>query len=387
MADAPSAPRIAAAGDVGSRSGSAPPGRSGRACRSDAPLRDAHARRRRVVRPSRRGSQRRVDGGPRAGGGRGRRSTRRPAPLPTMGAADLRPARRRRWARRSGPRSPAARGALPRCGRPSRRAAHGAPRQRRPRTCAAAEAELAAAGGARRRARTSAAAAAERHSALQATVGAAVAELQARLTRRDRRAAQRTAARRMPLSRSGRRPTRTRAPQRADRGAHSGARAARPKVVGKQRLTCGASRRSGSLAVAAPDLVVPTDDEWGVTPALRLARQIEQELADVDDEQAVLDRAQRRVTDESRRLADALRRHGNSAPAQLQEEGIDVEVVFRGRRTTVPASSHALVEEVADRQSAARRARARDPGEPSGQRGREHAAGAHRRRRSAGRWR
>jgi hypothetical protein len=56
------------------------------------------------------------------------------------------------------------------------------------------------------------------------------------------------------------------------------------------------------------------------------------------------------VTDELGVLSDALRRHGNNASATLQEEGIVVEVVFRGRSTTVPKLASSLAEEVADRQ-------------------------------------
>ena len=104
----------------------------------------------------------------------------------------------------------------------------------------------------------------------------------------------------------------------------------------------------GLVAVALPELGLP--GEWTVTGALRLARQIEQELTDVDAEDAAWSRSQRRVTDELGALADALRRHGNNASAQLQEEGITVEVVFRGRSTSVPALTTALAQEVEDRE-------------------------------------
>lgn len=107
----------------------------------------------------------------------------------------------------------------------------------------------------------------------------------------------------------------------------------------------------GLVAVALPEVPVPADEDWSVTAALRLAREIEQALVDagVDDDQAAFERVQRRASDDVGVLADALRRHGNTASAQYHEEGITVEVVFRGRATTVPAVVDALTEEVDDR--------------------------------------
>ena len=61
-------------------------------------------------------------------------------------------------------------------------------------------------------------------------------------------------------------------------------------------------------------------------------------------------RLQRQVTDELGALADALRRHGNNASASLHEEGIVVEVTFRGHTTSLPELARALAEEVDDRQ-------------------------------------
>ena len=55
------------------------------------------------------------------------------------------------------------------------------------------------------------------------------------------------------------------------------------------------------------------------------------------------------MTDELKTLTDALTRHGNAAAARLLEDGIVVEVVFRGRPTTVPGLARALEAEVADR--------------------------------------
>ncbi len=107
---------------------------------------------------------------------------------------------------------------------------------------------------------------------------------------------------------------------------------------------------TGLIAVALGEVELPEgEEEWGVTAALRLARQIEQALVDAAEDEPAWQRAQRRVTDELGTLGDALRRHGNNASATMREEGITVEVVFRGRATTVPELVSALTEEVADR--------------------------------------
>jgi uncharacterized protein YPO0396 len=87
-----------------------------------------------------------------------------------------------------------------------------------------------------------------------------------------------------------------------------------------------------------------------VTQALRLAREIEQGLAADADEDSRWQRLQRQVTDELGALADALRRHGNNAAASFREEGIVVEVTFRGRTTSLLDLSDALAEEVEARQ-------------------------------------
>jgi hypothetical protein len=96
--------------------------------------------------------------------------------------------------------------------------------------------------------------------------------------------------------------------------------------------------------------VPDTAEEGGVTVALRLARQIEQELSEIDESEQLWNRTQQRVTDELGTLSDALRRHGNNASASLREEGVVIEVTFRGHVTTLPALAEALGTEVQDRQ-------------------------------------
>jgi uncharacterized protein (TIGR02680 family) len=188
---------------------------------------------------------------------------------------------------------------------------------------------------------------AERHRTLTESVGAAVAELQERLSdvarklRGNERAHDEAERRRSEALR--------------DEGKQAGRleqlATELAQATERRREDVEALRRFadiGLVAAALPELELP--GEWTVTAALRLARQIEQELTDVDAGDAAWSRAQRRVTDELGALADALRRHGNNASAQLQEEGITVEVVFRGHSTTVPALTTALAQEVEDRE-------------------------------------
>ena len=105
---------------------------------------------------------------------------------------------------------------------------------------------------------------------------------------------------------------------------------------------------TGLIAVALPELEVP--EEWNVTQGLRLAREIEQELAADADEDSRWARLHRQVSDELGQLADALRRHGNGAAMFPREEGIVVEVTFQGRTTTLPDLAHGLAAEVEARQ-------------------------------------
>jgi uncharacterized protein (TIGR02680 family) len=189
----------------------------------------------------------------------------------------------------------------------------------------------------------------EAHRTLRETVGAAVDELQRRLTlvAHDLGAcAERqkvvTAEREEALTNRG----------RAD-GLRQGAARELEAATEQRGAATDVLRRfagTGLLAVALPDLAVPPPDTaWAPDPTLRLARQVEQELAEVDTERPVWERVQRRVTDELKNLTDSLARHGNTASAQVSDEGIVVEVVFRGRPATVPDLAAALGAEVTDR--------------------------------------
>ena len=220
------------------------------------------------------------------------------------------------------------------------------------------------------------AAAAERRDTLQATAGAAIAELERRLDEVAGALAANEAAQRGTEERLGE-------AQRADGAAEAltGELRGQLETATDSRLSATEGLRrfatTGLIAVALPELeTIDSDGEWNVTGALRLAREIEQALSDDPDEDARWQRLQRQVTDELGALADALRRHGNNAAASFREDGIVVEVTFRAHATSLPTLATALTAGGRGATAAARRPRARDPGEPSCRRGREHAAGA-----------
>jgi uncharacterized protein (TIGR02680 family) len=194
------------------------------------------------------------------------------------------------------------------------------------------------------------AAAVERRDTLQATAGDAIAELERKRGEVTRGLAINATAQRETEDRLGN-------AQRAEGAvdARRGELIQQLVAATDARLTAVDGLRrfatTGLIAVALSDLVVPDpDEEWNVTQALRLAREIEQALSADADEESRWQRLQRLVSDELGALADALRRHGNNAASYPREEGIVVEVTFRGRTTSLPELSAALAEEVEARQ-------------------------------------
>jgi uncharacterized protein (TIGR02680 family) len=199
-------------------------------------------------------------------------------------------------------------------------------------------------------ARLDAESARERHRTLRETVGAAVAELDARLTEvaggllaneKDSVAAadRQNAARDARGRAAGRRETLA---EKLD--AATAERAAAADSLRRFAMT-------GLIAIALPDLAVPTPGEpWSPDPAMRLARRINEELADVADDDSAWDRTQKRVNDELKTLTDTLSRQGSRASGDLLEDGLVVEVEFRGRPATVPELAAALGAEVTDRE-------------------------------------
>jgi uncharacterized protein (TIGR02680 family) len=202
------------------------------------------------------------------------------------------------------------------------------------------------------RAASDAEASAERYRTLHATAGAAVAELQRQLgevadSLRNNETNTEHAVRRADKASN-------------DRGRAEGHRetlADQLEAATEDRAAAAESFRrfasTGLLVVALPELDVPDPGTlWAPDPTVRLARRVDGELPDVaapDDDQA-WDRAQHRLNNELKTLQDTMSRRGNKASADLRDEGVVVEVQFRGRPATVPELAEALAAEVADRE-------------------------------------
>lgn len=192
--------------------------------------------------------------------------------------------------------------------------------------------------------------AAEEHATLEETLGDTVKELEAKLTHLAGEIATNDSARTAT--------SKAHVQAVNDRGKAEGSRDAAVGVLEdatRERAEAAEAMRrfaaTGLLAVALPDLAVPDiAGSWAPDPTVRLARQVDQELGATATDDPAWDRVQRRVTDELKTLTDTLARQGNTASAQLLEDGIVVEVVFRGRPATVPQLAEALGTEVADRQ-------------------------------------
>ncbi|MEV6052033.1 TIGR02680 family protein [Streptomyces sp. NPDC052107] len=194
-----------------------------------------------------------------------------------------------------------------------------------------------------------AAAADERHATLRSTVGAAVAELQRLLAE--------TADALTACDREQRRAREDHTA--ADRRAHLAlghierlevdvreATASRAEAIAAlQRFTA-----TGLLAVALPETAVPPLDTgpWAATPAIALARAIESDLSGTDDSDGAWERVQKRLSEEYKKLQDALSRGGHSASARMTEDGMVVEIVYQGRTRAVPDLAQALAAEVAE---------------------------------------
>ncbi|MGW3036402.1 TIGR02680 family protein [Streptomyces sp. NPDC001178] len=197
-----------------------------------------------------------------------------------------------------------------------------------------------------------AAAADERHTTLRSTVGTAVAELERRL-----------AATAEALATAERDQRRLRE-EYTDAGRRVGHAEGRIEQLEKDVTEAAASRAeaiaalqrfaaTGLLTVALPDTAVPPLDDgpWAATPAVALARAIEAQLSGpsgIDDSEGAWERVQKRLSEEYKKLQDALSRGGHTATARMVEDGMVVDIVYQGRRRTVPELAAALGLEVSE---------------------------------------
>ncbi|MFJ2738713.1 TIGR02680 family protein [Streptomyces sp. NPDC087440] len=124
--------------------------------------------------------------------------------------------------------------------------------------------------------------------------------------------------------------------------------ATRTEAIGALQRFAG----TGLLAVALPELAVPAPNGelWAATPAIALARSVEAELAAVDDSEGAWERVQRHLSEEYKKLQDSLSRHGHTASARMVEDGMLVDIVYQGRERAVPELAEALTVEVGELQ-------------------------------------
>ncbi|MDX3387153.1 TIGR02680 family protein [Streptomyces niveiscabiei] len=189
----------------------------------------------------------------------------------------------------------------------------------------------------------------ERHTTLRATVGTAVAELERLL-----------AATAEALTACERDQRRSRE-EHAAAGRRVGHAEGRIEQLAKDVREAAASRAeaiaalqrfagTGLLAVALPEAAVPASDggPWAATPAIALARAVEADLSSTDDSDGAWERVQKRLSEEYKKLQDALSRGGHTATATMVEDGMVVDIVYQGRRRTVPELAGALAAEVAE---------------------------------------
>jgi uncharacterized protein (TIGR02680 family) len=191
----------------------------------------------------------------------------------------------------------------------------------------------------------------ERHRTLRSMVGAAVAELERRLT--DTADALRTGTHDQRRARE----QHTEADRRASRAEGrieqlekdvADAAAARTAAIAAlQRFAV-----TGLLAIALPDVDRPAtgDGPWAATPAVALARAVEAALSQTDDSDGAWERVQRRLSEELTTLQGSLSRHGHTASGRMVEDGMVVDIVYQGREHGVPELVAALSTEVGELQ-------------------------------------
>jgi len=192
-------------------------------------------------------------------------------------------------------------------------------------------------------------AAAERHRVFAETVGADVAELFHRIEQAE--AAMRTRDTQEKQT-SGERDAALTARARADgrRGEIRGWIEETAADRGQAITALRAFTATGLLATALPALEPPDlEQEWAPTPAVALARAVDQALDDVSEEDRPWELAQERVAREQKLLTDALSRHGHSVGMTLREGVMVVDVLFQGRSHDVPGLASSLREEVEQR--------------------------------------
>jgi len=213
----------------------------------------------------------------------------------------------------------------------------------------AARERLAEAAEAAQEAAHGALAAAEEHRTLLETSGAEVAELNRRLSEvRGEQEACKTA---LKTARS-RRDNAFGARERAE-GKRLHLRVSIDESVVERSRAIDVLRAfaaTGLLAAALSELETPPPAEpWAPTPAVAVARAIDQELGEISSDDRRWELVQQRVSAEHKVLTDALGRHGHSVGMTLHDTVMVVDVLFQGRSMDVPSLAAALAGEVEQR--------------------------------------
>lgn len=191
-----------------------------------------------------------------------------------------------------------------------------------------------------------------RYDALEATVGASVAELQARLTSVEQAIdrvdgeLQRIAADRLQA-----------AAQHGSLEQKVEDLAERREQTAVERDQKVAALRSfattGLLRVALPELDVPepgSQEDWSVTAALALSRTAEHQLERTDESDDAWARAQQRVSSASTELTTQMSRHGHTAFVEQHDEVLVARVRYLNEEVDVDRLADRLAEDVADRE-------------------------------------
>lgn len=186
-----------------------------------------------------------------------------------------------------------------------------------------------------------------RFTELHETVGASVAELQARL-------AQTTTALAELADRLGNlNDDQLRAATKHGRLEENVRDQARRREEARQaREAASAALRSfidtGLLRVALPEQVVP--QEWTLTAALELSRAVDQQLGDTDESEDAWSRAQQRASGASTELSAQMSRHGHQASLEQRQDVLVVRVRYLQEEVDIDLLALRLAQDVADRE-------------------------------------
>ncbi len=108
--------------------------------------------------------------------------------------------------------------------------------------------------------------------------------------------------------------------------------------------------RSSLLSSALPDVELPDlRTAWTIDPALTLARRVEQALAGLQDTDSAWTRTQRQITEDLQELQRALSALGHQAPAEPNDWGFVVQIIFHNRPERPDQLKTRLMDDIAQR--------------------------------------